>query len=193
MIYLTKIVVKNRVLINKWVRWYFSNLDSYYSKTESFLNKHFLLIKGKKRYRNLLYYKLPKKYEGKDKNFYKPILFFSKNRKKPDLFLQMERYNPAVEKEISSFLKKKVKVKSKESGIYYLIEFNDNIEINKRKLCEAYGVDYDTLHYKIAKIARPNGTIMFFKNGVKFLSYPNMEAIEKEEKYVIKLLKNNLV
>jgi len=186
-------IIINEIIVNKWIRWYFDNIDAYYFKVERFLDKNYKLVKGKRKYRNLLYYNLPEKYQKQDENYKKPIIFFSKNRKKPVLFLQMERYNAEVEKNINSFLKKYIKVKKKETGIYYFMEFNKNIEVNKRKLCEESNIDYDTLHYKVAKMSRPNGTLMFFKNGVKFLSYPSMEEINKEKKYVMKIVKKNMI
>lgn len=200
------ISIKEEKIINKWVRWYFPNDDSYYAKVKKFLDSNFETITGKRKYRNLIYYKLTKKTCEKEIKLHKniandkyieklgkPLLFFSKNKNKPELFLQLEKYDIKTEKLIRAFFKSHIKHTNEASGFYYFIKFKTDAEINKRKLCESFGIDYDSLPYKAAKIKRPDGTILIFNDAVRLLSYSSMESVNKEKTYIMKTIKQNLV
>jgi len=179
--------------VNKWTRWYFANDDNYYQKVLTFLTKNYIPVKGKRKSKNLLHFRLSDKMIKKNKNFKKAAIFFSKNRNNPTLFLQMERLSSDAEKQIDNFLKKKIKIIKKEQGLYYYLEFGKDIEINKRKIAEEHGIDYDTMHYKSPVIYRPHGAIMVFLHRVKLLSYDSMKSLKEEKEYVRKYLAKNLV
>lgn len=183
--------------INKWTQFYVPNEDGYKQEIQEFLNKNFVKLSKKQKETKLASY-------GKKEDFIKNktppkknrlgLIFFSQNQKSKGITITFERHDKKSEAIVSKYMKKRFKNKLKiRIKLYYLLSLPKGVTLNKRKICkEEVHEDYDLLHYKSPILTKTievdketfKVAIQFFKNGVKFLGYPSMEAIEHECKHL---------
>ncbi|MEM4114507.1 MAG: hypothetical protein QXP59_00620 [Saccharolobus sp.] len=183
--------LSNGKIINKWTQFYLPNEDAYKKIIQKFLDTNFVKLPSNGKEPKLASYRKKKI----DKNIKrKGLIFFSQKEKSKNIVITFEKYDKEVEDKILKYIKKrfpkKVIIKEK---IYYLVKLSPSNYLNKRAICEKLlKKDYDLMHYKspvLEKTIIYEGNeykvgIQFFENGIKFLAYPSIKAILKEQKFI---------
>jgi hypothetical protein len=185
---------------NNWTVWNIPNKLEYHTELKNFLTKKLGLIiannETTKKSNNLIEFGFIEKMKNKpEKRFKCVFLMSSKKNEKDYISLTMIRIDRKIEKMVDAKVKKITKNNFDKYKLYYFkIEFGNDFEINKRELANAYGLDYDTLHYRTIKIpGSEGGTMLIFKRAIEFLAYPSKASFEKDKKKILDVISKNLI